>query len=177
MNEISLILPNLPNEGKEKRGIITSLITAFIGLAYEGISSFLHNRRHKAVHKAVAAMENKVNLQHNKLIHLEDSMVMYGIYNAETLEKLITTVHKMHSITTLNERLFTGKLGSSFTWYLTKEEVNHYAINTLLYLRMLREKYVKMYKEFIILLCMYAKVIIILLKGYLPISLIPPLKL
>ena len=38
-------------------------------------------------------MENKLNLQCNKLIHLEDSTVMYGLYNAETLEKLITTVH------------------------------------------------------------------------------------
>ena len=38
-------------------------------------------------------MGNKVHLQYNKLIHLEDSMVMHGISNAETLKKLITTVH------------------------------------------------------------------------------------
>ena len=31
-------------------------------------------------------MENKANIQHNKLMHLEDSMVMYGVYNTETLE-------------------------------------------------------------------------------------------
>ena len=42
---------------------------------------------------------------------------------------------------------------------------------------MLREKYVKMYEEFINQLCIYAKVIRILLKGYLPISLLPPSKL
>ena len=29
----------------ENRGIITSLVTGFIGLAYEGISSYLHNKR------------------------------------------------------------------------------------------------------------------------------------
>ena len=148
----------------------------FIGLAYEGISSFLHNRRHEALHKAVTAMENKVNIQHNKLIHLEDSMVLYGIYNAETLEKLIHTAHQMHNITTPNERLFACKPISSFTYYLTKVGVNHYAINSLLYLR-IREKYVKMYIEFIIEICMYAKAIRILSRGYLPISLIPPLKL
>ena len=85
-NEISLILPNLPNDGKEKRSITATLIPGFISLAYEGISSFLHNRRHKALHKAVVAMESKVNLQCKKLISLEDSMAMYGIYNAETLE-------------------------------------------------------------------------------------------
>ena len=75
--------------------------------------------------------ENKVNLQQNKLIHLENSMVMYGVYNAKTLEKLIKTIHQMHNITTPNERLFAGKLGSSFTWYLNKNGVRHYAINTL----------------------------------------------
>ena len=119
-------------------------------------------------------MERKVNLQCNKLIHLEDSMVMYGIYNAETLEKLITTVHQMHNIMTPNESLFVSNLASLFTWYLTKGGVNHY---TLLYLRILREKYVKMYEEFIIQLHMYAKVIRILSKGNLLISLISPSKL
>ena len=58
------------------------------------ISSFLHNRGHKALHKAVKALDSKTTIQFNKLIHLEDSMVMYGIHNAETLEKLIDTVHQ-----------------------------------------------------------------------------------
>ena len=122
-------------------------------------------------------MENKVNIQCNKLIYIEDSMVMYSTYNAETLEKLITTVHKMHNITTLNGRLFAIKLSSLFTWYLTKNGVMHYAINSLLYLRTLRKKYVKMYEEFIIQLCIYAIVIRILSKSDLPISLISPSKL
>ena len=177
MNGISLISPNFPKAKQEKRSIIASLILDFIGLAYEGISSFLHNRRHKALHKEVEAMENKANLQCKKLMLIEDSVVMYGIYSAATLEKSITTVHKTHNITTSNERLFTGKLSSSFTWYLTKEGVNHYAINCPLYLRTLREKYVKRYVTFIMQLHMYAKVIRILPKGYLPISLIPPSKL
>ena len=146
-------------------------------MAYEGISSFLHNRKHKALHKAVVVMENKVNVQHNKLIYLEDSMVMYGVYNADTSKKLITTVQQMYNITAQNERLFAGKLVSPFTLYLTKEGVNHYAINTLLYLRTLRQKYVKMYEEFIIQLCICAKVIRSVSKGCLPISLILPSKL
>ena len=44
-NEIALMLPNFNTNERQKRGIITSLITGFIGLAYEGISSFLHHRR------------------------------------------------------------------------------------------------------------------------------------
>ena len=62
-NEISLILPTFPKERRQKRGIITSLITGFIGFAYKGISSFLYHKRHKTLHEVVAAMENKVDLQ------------------------------------------------------------------------------------------------------------------
>ena len=32
-------------------------------------------------------MDNKADIQHNILIPLENSMLMYGVYNAKTLEK------------------------------------------------------------------------------------------
>ena len=41
-NEINLILPQVPM--KQKCEIITMLVSSFIGLAYEGISSFLHHK-------------------------------------------------------------------------------------------------------------------------------------
>ena len=47
--EISLKLPAFKKNKKEKRGIMTLLVTNFIGLAYEGISSYLHNKRQKAL--------------------------------------------------------------------------------------------------------------------------------
>ena len=75
-NEIDLIYCNFLQIRTEKRGIISSLISDFIRLAYEGISSFLHHRRHKALHKAVKAMETKTDIQLNKIMHLEDSMAM-----------------------------------------------------------------------------------------------------
>ena len=59
-NKISLIFPAFPKERRQKRGIITLIITGFIVLAYESISSFLQHKRHKVLHKAVMAMENKV---------------------------------------------------------------------------------------------------------------------
>ena len=68
--------------------------------------SFQHNRRHKALHKAVKAMNNQVTIQCNRLKHLENLMVKYGVYNVETLENLINTVHSMHNSTTEIERLF-----------------------------------------------------------------------
>ena len=62
-----------------------------------GISSFIHNKRQKALHKAFCAMENKVDIQCNEIFHLEDSVVMYGIYNSDTLEDFINTVHRLHT--------------------------------------------------------------------------------
>ena len=85
---------------------------------------------------------------------------MYGVYTAETLEKVINTIHQMHNTKTPNERLFAGELSTVFTWCVNKNGVHHYATNSVLYLRTLREKYVKIYKEFIIQLCIYAKAII-----------------
>ena len=63
--------------------------------------AFLHNGRHKALCKAASAMSNKTDIQRNKLMHLENTLVMYGVYNAETLEKLIKTVHALHSRQTM----------------------------------------------------------------------------
>ena len=40
--EIKLLLPQVKR--KQKCGIITTLVSRFIGLAYEGISSFLHHK-------------------------------------------------------------------------------------------------------------------------------------
>ena len=106
-NEIDLILPQFPT--RQKRGIITMLVSGFIGLAYEGISRFLHNRRHKALHKTVKSMDSGTTIQHYMLMHLEDSMVMYSLYHAESLEKLINTVHCMHDFTSPNEKLIAGQ--------------------------------------------------------------------
>ena len=60
------------------------------------------------MHKAVKAMDTKTDIQCNKLIHSEDTMVMYGVYNAETLEELINMVYHMHNSKTLHEKLFAG---------------------------------------------------------------------
>ena len=40
---------------------------------------------------------------------LDDTMLMYGIYNAETLEKLINTVCEILNVTSSHEKLFAGE--------------------------------------------------------------------
>ena len=54
-------------------------------------------------------MNNKANIQCSKLMKLDDTMLMYGIYNVETLKKLIKTVHEIHNSTSSHEKLFAGE--------------------------------------------------------------------
>ena len=65
--EINLLLSQMPRI--QKCGIITTLVSSFIGLAYDGISSFLQNKRNKALHQAINAMDTKEDIQWNKLMH------------------------------------------------------------------------------------------------------------
>ena len=57
-NEIGLILPNFNNR---KKRILTTILgtiaTKVIGLAFEGISSFLHHKRHKALQKGTKGIK------------------------------------------------------------------------------------------------------------------------
>ena len=50
-NEVDLILPKFYTEHRNKRGIFGAIISGFLGLAFEGISSFLHHKRHKTLQK------------------------------------------------------------------------------------------------------------------------------
>ena len=86
-----MILPKFIRECRNKRGIFGAIISGFLGLAFEGILSFLHHKGHKALLKAVKAMSITMDAQRNKLMHLENSLIMYGVYNAETLAKLVET--------------------------------------------------------------------------------------
>ena len=52
---------------------------------------------------AVKAMNNKAAIQHTKSMQLENSMLMYGVYNVEMLEKL-NTIHNIHNTTSSHER-------------------------------------------------------------------------
>ena len=181
-NDIAKILPKFPTDKRQRCGaILTSILgsvaSKVIGLAFEGISSFLHHKRHKALHKAVAVMNKKTNVQCNQIHHLEDSMIMYGVYNSDTLKDLIGTVNRMQNFTTWNEKTFAGKLHDWMDIYSQDEGVHNYAINSVLFLTTVQEKYVKMYERFIEELKLYSRAIRVLSKGYLPISLLPPSKL
>ena len=148
--DIGLILPKFESKEKnikqkcQKRKIISALISGFIGLAFVGISSFLQHKQEKALQQAIYTMNKRVNIEQNRVFHLEDSMIMYGVYNVDTLEILIQMVHKMNTRSVWFERLYAGHVNKWFEMYSSNQGPNYYAIDSLLYLRTIQEKYIKM---------------------------------
>ena len=109
----------------------------------------------------------------------DNSMLMYGIYNAKTLVKLIKTVHSIHNTTSSHERLFAGEHSPSTfqTLYTHSLGLQHYSTNSLLYLRIIQDKYVALYSKLVTQLHTYVSTIRVLAKGYLPNTLITLAKL
>ena len=95
------------------------------------------------------------------------------------LEKLIKTVHGIHNTTSPHERLFAGGHNHATfgILYVHSLGLQHYSVNSLLYLRIIQDKYVALYMELITQLCTYVSAIRVLAKGYLPNTLIKPAKL
>ena len=122
---------------------------------------------------------DKANIQGNKLMKLENSLLMYGVYNAEILEKLINTVYDIHNTTSSPERLFTGEHSPSIFWTLYAHSLGlkHYSTNSLLYLRIIQDKYITLYGELITQVNTYASAIRIVARRYLPNTLLTSVKL
>ena len=136
-NEVDLILPKFQIEQRNKRAIFGAIILGFLGLAIEGISSFLHHKRHRALQKAVKMMSITTDTQRNKLMHLENLLIMSGVYNVETLSKLVKTEQVMHSCQILVEELFAGQQIEAYKIYSKMQDahgVQHYVTNSILYL-------------------------------------------
>ena len=124
-------------------------------------------------------MNNQADIQCNKLMKLDSTMLMYGIYNAETLEKLINTVQEIHNVTSSHEKLFAGEHNPTIfrLVYTNALGIQQYAFNSLLFLRVVQDKYISLYKELITQLKSYVSAIRVLTKGCLPTTLIIPSKL
>ena len=155
-----------------------TIVTKVVNLAFEGISSFLHHKQHKDLQKAVNMLNSREGIDHNRVYHLEDTMIMYGKYNSDILMELVNTVHQMQNVTTWKEQIFVSKMNN---WLKHKLEnicsKFDYSMDAVLFLTTIKEKYIRMYEKFINKLRSYSKAVRILLKGYLPISLIMPSKL
>ena len=59
-------------------------------------------------------------------------MLIYGIYNAETLEKLINTVQELHNVTSSHKKLFAGDHNPALfrIMYMNALGIQQYTFNT-----------------------------------------------
>ena len=89
------------------------------------------------------------------------------------------TVHEIHNATSSHKKLFAGEHNHSVFRMLYTDAlgIQQYATNSLLFLRIIQDKYISMYRELITQLHTYISAIRMLAKGYLPNTLISPKKL
>ena len=62
------------------------------------------------------------------------------------LERLLKTVHALHSRQTMYEGLFAGRTSATYEYYSQmhgEQGIQHYAINSMLYLRMIKDKHIE----------------------------------
>ena len=81
-------------------------------------------------------MSISIDAQRNKLTHLENTLVMYRIYNAGTLENLVKTVHAPYSSQTLYKGLFTRQISAAYKAYSQMHStcrIQHYTVNSMFY--------------------------------------------
>ena len=69
-NDIGMILPKFGSTESNdiqskcpKQQIISALISGFIGLAFEGISSYLQHKPQKALQQAMHMMNKRINIE------------------------------------------------------------------------------------------------------------------
>ena len=94
-------------------------------------------------------MNKRASIEQNRAFHSEDSVIMYDVYNVDTLEKIIQMIYKMNTRLVWFERLYAGHVNKWFEMYSSSQGANYYAIHSLLYLRTIQEKYIKMYERFV----------------------------
>ena len=70
-------------------------------------------------------MNKKPDIQCKRIHYLEDTTIMYGVYNSGTLADIIDTVHRMQNFTMWNEKTFTGKLHDWMEIYSQDEGICH----------------------------------------------------
>ena len=105
---------------------------------------------------------------------------MYGIYRCRNIREVNQNcTHEIHNITSSHEKLFAGEHNPSVfrILYTHSLGLQQYSTNSPLYLRIIQDKYISLYRELITQLHTYVLAIRILAKGYLSNTLIKPDKL
>ena len=81
------------------------MIPGLITLAMESLSSWIKGKQNKWIDNTVTKMRRSGSETRNELQQYRDDFLMYGKYNAESLNDVIKTVNALHQKNTKLERL------------------------------------------------------------------------
>ena len=76
----------------------------------KGFLVSFRKKHNDALQKAMITMNSEAEFQCNKLLKLDNTLLMYGICNAEMLEKLINTVKELHNVTSCMKNCLQGNI-------------------------------------------------------------------
>ena len=95
------------------------------------------------------------------------------------MERLINTVQEIHNVASSHEKLFAGEHNPTIfrLLYMDAPGIQQYTFNSLLFLRVIQDKYISLYRELMTHLQSYVSAMRVFMKGYLCTSLITPSKL
>ena len=66
-------------------------------------------------------------------------MIMYGVYNVDTLEKLIQMVHKVNNRSVWYKKIYAVLVNKWFEMYSASQGANYFAIHSLLYYELFKK--------------------------------------
>ncbi len=98
--------PRGPRCAHRGLGILLSALPGLITLAVESISSFIRGKQEKYMVAAVNHLRSDREIDANRLQQLKDDFLMYGRYNADSLQQVIETLNSLHQKQTEVETKF-----------------------------------------------------------------------
>ena len=84
--------------GRSKRfaALVVPAIAGLVTLAVESLSGYLQNKRHKAMAKAMDALQQNQKLTFNQLHRYKDDLLLYGTYNLKSTESVLDTLQGLY---------------------------------------------------------------------------------
>ena len=95
-----------------RKKAISAFIPAIAGLAkiaVKSLSTFLQQKRNKAMAQGLTAIRNDQSLAWNSLKQLENDFLLYGKFNVAKLQDIVQTVNGIRNRTLSLEKLLTGQ--------------------------------------------------------------------
>ena len=94
-------------------------------------------------------MRKQQNIQVNTLKYLEEAMMLYGTYSADSIEERVDVLNHLHKNITKYEKILGGCQPYLYKDNIMERRIMIMSLNSLLYLHEIQMKYVNICKDLI----------------------------